>query len=981
MARSLLDKFKVVNGRILLAIAAAFVILLFVFASGIAQLLTDWWWFQSLSLASVWTTVLQTKILLVAVFGLFTAVMLWVNLFITHKYASDDVPTVAEADLIERYQLYVKPYITWVRVGFAAFMGIVAGLNTMPQWQKYLLFRNSVPFGTTDPVHNKDISFYVFKLPFYSFLANGLFTILLLTLLVTLVSHYFNASIQASPGGSFISKQAKIHLSILLALLALTKSVGYYLDRFEMLTSPSGGWSGVMATDSTIRMPGLGLLMLVALFSAGLLIWNIWRKGWELALVALGVWALSHIVILGVATGLYQRLRVVPVTTTAEAPYVEKNIAATRAAFNLDSVERRSVGVEAGLQQDNVDEYKSVIENVPLVDPDRAVVEFNNNQGKRDFYNFAAPLDVDRYQLGGKERPVAVSVRSLKLGAARESWEDQHVAFTHGYAAVIAASYDQGRFVTKDGKPDVDHSLDYKVSGLGDQLAYDDELAQPTLKFPQVYYDDGFGGYAVVGATRDEIDYQGTDNKTVPTRYQGSGGVSMGSRLRRAAFAIRFQEIDPLISSSVTSESKVIFNRDIMVRARNVAPFLTYDSDPYPVVADDRIYWMIDAYTSTSDYPYSEPSRINNALAGKNYARNSVKVVVDAYDGDIKLYVIDKDDPIAAAWSKAFPALFADAQEMPEQLQDHLKYPKDLFNVQTEMWSRYVIDSPESFIQDDISWSVASEPGNTSLGDEEDDENKPAIPMAAQYVFNRLPASGELPESDDQYLLQRFFVPKKDSASQREADKPLAAAMMASSSFEDYGKLTQINFTGAVQAPSVADTEMRKNEALTDFDKQKLNNKVDFGEMNLLFVGNNLVYIRSIYSETKGTSNIPELERVIAVTGDNRQAFGRTIDEAITNLLGESSASESTEPAEKPVAEPGDGTPTTPVEEKPAVIELPEGVDELEKPSSVTNGLDQINALLDEADAAEAAGDREKAATLRQQASEVLSNVRELLGG
>ena len=424
---------------VLIAVAILFVLLLS--ANGLAGTYTDWLWFDNLGLGSVWATILGTQIALAAVFTLIFFLILWGSLLLADRLAPEIRPASPEEDLIERYHQIVGNRAGKLRFGLAAVFALIAGANTASQWQEWMLFRNGGSFDWQDPLHQQDAGFYVFTLPFLSFVVDWLFAALVLTLIVVAVAHYLNGGIRAAAPVERVSSGVKLHLSILLAALAVVRAAGYYLDRFTLVNSTRSVYDGALATDVNIQLPAYSLLALISLFGAALFIANIRRQGWGLPMTAIGLWAISHLFVGSIFPAVYQRLRVEPQASIREAEFVEDNIAATRFAYGLDadSLTIEPFSYEPGVDGDELVDYENVLDNVPLVDPGLARDSFTRSQGERAFYSFSDPLDVDRYRIDGQSRPVVLSVRGLNLGVDEvgQGWESQHIVFTHGYRGRI----------------------------------------------------------------------------------------------------------------------------------------------------------------------------------------------------------------------------------------------------------------------------------------------------------------------------------------------------------------------------------------------------------------------------------------------------------------------------------------------------------------------------------------------------------------
>ncbi len=846
--------------RVPIVIGVVLLFTLFLSASGIAQLYTDWLWFDAIGLSSVWSTLVRTQIVMAAVFTLTFFGLLWTNLYLADRMAPPLRLGGPEEELIERYHQLVGPHAAKLRIAVAGFFAVFFGLPAGRQWQTWVMFRNGGDFGFVDPLFERDAGFYVFRLPFWTLLIDRLFLALVFTLILTTIAHYMNGGIRAASAANRVSPNVKLHLSILLAVLAALRAAAYWFDRFELVTGTRGLYTGALATDVEIQLPALNLLTLVSLSLGALIVYNIRRKGFGLPMAAVGIWLVVHIVAGSIFPSLYQRLQVEPQLSSQEAPFIRRNIDATRFAYGLDSesLDREGYAYEPLISPDGVAASTDVFSRVQLLDPDLAEETVRKDEAQRKEYTFSKPLDADRYLVDGELQPVVLSARMLSLSQADPGWENQHLAYTHGYAAAIASSNET------DGS-----GLVYLMQGIGPNLQIGNGL-DVELDQPQVYFSEGLGGFAVVGARRDEIDYPGGSGSTNTSyRYQGEGGVPMGSFIRRLAFSMRFQDLSTLISGEVTSESKVIFNRDVVGRARTLAPFLEFDSDPYPIVAEGRIQWVVDAYTTTSRFPYSQANRVGSlsgdadlSSRGINYVRNSVKVVVDGYDGDVSFYVVDDTDPLVNAYAKAFPDLLAPVDEAPAEVREHFRYPADLFKVQTEVLGKYHVEDPVQFLQDDLSWRVASEP----LRQADVGTTTPQGLMDPQYRLTTLPGSEQV-----EYVVQRAFVPS--SGADESSNRPeLTGILVGRSDGENAGKLVLYELPpNTVAAPDLVDTDIRKyppvSEYITPLDLQ--GSRVQWGEMQLVMVENTIVYIRPLYvAGAGGTNNVPELTQIVAVSGD-----------------------------------------------------------------------------------------------------------------
>lgn len=961
--------------RVVVLTLLGLIVVLLLSANGIARVYTDRLWFDELGFVSVWNKVIRTQLVLIFVFGLAFFGLLWGNLYLADRLAPPFRATNEPDDVVERFHESVAPHAAALRLAISALFGLIAGLNSAGRWTTWMLFNNGEDFGWQDPLFGHDAGYYVFRLPFWTFLIDWLFAALVFVLLLSLIAHYLNGGIRAAgamnPNGArgqnpLLANPVKLHISALLAVLAVVRSMAYWHDRYELVTSTRGGFVGALATDVNIVLPGLNLLTVVSLFCAALFVANLTRPGWGLSIAAIGLWAITHVVVIGIYPALYQRINVESDRLANETRYVERNIEATRFAFGLDTEQLESVsyGYDGSFSIDDLSDWSDVIDDIAVVDPHLTTARFARSQGEREYYAFADPLDVDRYEVDGEPEPVVLGARGLSLNAVpSRTWENQHVVYTHGNGVVIAAGDD----VEARGEPS------FLLRGIGSDLAPTDDSFEVDEVEPYLYYSENLPGYAIVGIDRDEVDYPEGSKALFEATYKGGGGVRLDSALRRAAYSVRFSEVRLFFSDAITGDVRVIYHRDVEERVQQVAPFLEFDSDPYPVVVDGEVIWVLDGYTSTDRFPYaqaptSQALEADGLRRGENYVRNSVKATVDAYDGTVTLYVID-DDPIIEAWARAFPALFKPGSEAPMDLQRHYRYPADLFEVQTEMWATYQVSTPEQLIQGNLAWSVARKPSARATLTESPSATVPPttsttvsplspnsstssgrpILMPPQYRLTRLPG-----ETETEFVLQRAFVPRSGIEVNAERSE-MTAVMVARSDPGHYGELILYRLPpGNIPAPDLVDQLMR-NEA-SEFITDVRNSTVEFGEMQIVLLADSVVFVRPLYLTSSSGTGAPELTRVLAANGD-RIAMASTVGEAVAAVA---------EPAE--AGEGGSTSPTSPDE-----IEL-EGL-------SVSELVAVADELLARADAAEIGGDAEGAAWLRAEARRALAALDELIGG
>jgi len=956
------------RGRTILVIAAIALFVLITSLRGIAGFYTDFLWFDSLGYDEVWSGVLGAKLALSVIFVATFFVICWVNLYIADRLAPRFPPPGPEQEAFERFRDAIGHRTGLFRAAVALLLAVVAGLGMSQEWRSWLLFVNGRDWGSTDAQFDTDIGFYVFRLPFLSSVADWAFASILIILVVTVAAHFANGGIRVQPAGPGavgprVTSQVKAHVSVLLGVLALIRTGGYYLQRFELTTSTRGFVDGASYTDINAQLPALNLLVLISVASFVLFIVNIWRRGWVLPILGVGLWGLVAVIAGGIYPQFIQRFQVEPNESSTEEQYIVRNIDATREALGLGDV--TSVDYDLNRDPDQVDlrDNRNTVRNIRLWDPSPAVLgqTFPRLEELLPYYQLS-DVDVDRYDIDGEPTQVVLSVRDLNTaGIPTGSWEASRVIYTHGYGAVMAS----GTSKTPEGRPD------FFLQQVPVRENTDLELTRP-----QIYFGEGLGSYSITGATRDELSYQIGDD-TELTRYDGPDGVGIGSYLRRVAFSLRFGEYDPIITDFITEDSKIHYIRDVADRVRTLAPFLEFDNDPYAVVVDGGVKWIIDAYTTTDRYPYGQMAD-NRGLPGEsdlnkrfNYVRNSVKAVVDAYDGTVTYYVVDEEDPLVRAWRRAFPDLFTDLDEMPEELEEHLRYPEDLFRVQTNMWARYHVQDPQTFYNNNDAWNVALDPGTAGAGPATQTTNAAGEPIGPAvgarvdpyYQLMQLPG-----EDEAEFVMLRSFVP----FGQNDDNQQLTAFMVARSDPGRYGEL--ITYTMPRQnrpdGPAIVADAMQSNPIVSQ--QQTLlgtgESTVKLGNLIVVPVDESLVYVRPFYVESNQV-RIPELKKVIAFF-ESSVVIADTLEQALTQLLGEV-------PELEEVVD----------EDDREVIDVPDDPTAPLDPDDPTGSADQRAAqLLEEAeqlfqDAREAlqAGDLGEYQSLTEEAEELVSQALEIL--
>ncbi|MFV2038759.1 MAG: UPF0182 family protein [Acidimicrobiales bacterium] len=914
--------------RALIAMGVAAAIVLLLSLRGIANFYTDYLWFDSLGYTSVWRGVLLVQVLMAAVFIAAMFVLLWVNLYIADRIAPSFRPAGPEEEFVRRYHDTVGARSGLVRVGVAGLFALFLGASAGGRWQDWILFRNGGDFGLKDAQFNTDIGFYVFELPFIQFVVNWLFTAFVVVLIITAAAHYLNGGIRVNAPGERVTPQVKRHLSSLLAVLALIKAVDYWYQRYGLNFSTRGVVDGASYADVHAQLPAIKLLILISLSAAILLIVNIWRRGWVLPAVAVGLWAFVAIVVGGIYPSVYQRLVVEPSELSREGEFIDRNIAATRLAYGFaeQGTDEATLTITEPLFDFNPDDpdtgplttellaaNKDTLDNIRLLDPAIVSPTFSRLEVERDQFRFGTDLDVDRYVIDGQSRTAVIAARELNLSGVRSGWENQHVSFTHGYGVALAPA----NLISDEGEPQflvggLPTSIDTERIDLG--LDPGEELQS------RIYIGEGLSGYAIVGTDRCEVDFplEGTTTVAVDSRdltcdagsgrnqefdYVASGGkdgVRAGGFFRRLAFALRFQDINPIFSGLIKNDSRFIYNRDVRQRATELAPFLEFDADSYPAIVDGRIVFILDAYTTSDNYPYSQSADRSSLPAGSelrlsfNYVRNSVKVVVDAFDGTVDFFVVDDTDPIIKAYQKAFPDLFKtrDDPAFTEQLISHLRYPEDLFRIQTNMWATYQLDEAPDFFDDTAAWSVALDPGS-ELDSGGTSQTTTAAGLATittgdriapYYVQMRLPG-----EEEQEFALIRPFVPSSRSGGDQRQE--LTAFMVGR--IDDAGQQSLVSYKvpgTAVDGPVLANAAMLNNPTVATRTTLlgQTGSSVRLGKMMLVPLDSpdggddRILYVRPLYVDARG--DLP-LVRLVIVAYDTAVRICPTLEQALGALF------------------------------------------------------------------------------------------------
>jgi uncharacterized protein len=952
---------------------------------GLAGFYTDFLWFDSLGQGSTWSSLLAAKVAPALVFTVVFFAIMFVNLVIADRLAPKYRSMGPEDELMARYQQATGHYSGRIRIGVSLFFALIAGIGVSSQWKQWVLFTNATDFGVKDPEFNMDVGFYVFKLPFLEFISEWLFAGLVIVLIVTAVEHYLNGGIRFQAPFQRVTPQVKAHLSVILAVMALVKTAQYYLGRYELTLSSRGVVEGASYTDVHAELPALNLLVIISIFAAGLFIWNIWRRGWVLPIIAVGLWGFVSLVIGTVYPAAIQQFRVGPNEFQTERPYIGRNIRSTRLAFGLDKVEPTEYKFTSFDDVSSPEEIvgnanATTIANARLWDPSVIAATYNTLQKIQTYYQIG-DVDVDRYLIDNETRQVLIAARSLNSAdLPSQSFVNRHIVYTHGYGVVASPSND----VNSDGSPQYFLS-DVPVTTVPNAIELDQGPAS------EIYFGEGLGSYVLTDAEQKEFNFQ-TEGKTDRfTRYRGKDGVVLSNWLRRASFALRFGSIDPLISKQVNSDTRVLMERDIRARVEKLAPFLKYDADPYPVVLGNKTLWVLDGYTTTDMYPYSQSTGGEGGLATNvNYARNSVKVTVDAYQGTVTFYVFDEKDPIIRAWRKAFPDLFTDKSQMSEELEKHLRYPEDLFRLQSNMYGPYHVTETRRFYDGSSKWLVSPDPGSSvpsdfttfvdTSGDTATNQPQAATSTGRRidpyYLFLKLPG-----DEKESFVILEPFVP----VSSGNSITRLSSFLTAKSDPGEYGKLQSFVMPqgSTVFGPLQVDNEINRtqqiSQAITLLNQQ--GSRVIKGSLQLIPVGNSIIYVRPIYVRGAGENGFPQFQFVAVFTQNKGAVCAPTIDEAITRLFADAGDGQATNCAfglgantnpngdDDTSGGPSDSGTTTTTTTTPAGS------------GTAQEKLNQAAALFDRADAALAAKDLATYQSLINQAKTLVNQAQTQLNG
>jgi uncharacterized protein len=867
-------------GTIIVLVLAFFVISVF------TNVWTDRLWFKSVGYSSVFTKVLGTKVLLFLFFGLLMAGVVAGNVIAAYRFRPLFRPASSEQVNLDRYREVVDPLRKWLLIGVAIVLGLFAGGSGSGQWRQFLLWRHGGSFGSRDASFHKDIGFYIFDLPWWHYLVDFGMAVTVLSLMAAAVVHYLFGGIRLQVKQDRFSGAAQVQISVLAGCFVLFKSADFWLDRYNLTSNGGGLFTGIGFTDKNAVLPAKAILTGIALICAVLFFANIFRRTWMLPGVGLALLVLSSILLGVIWPGIVQQFQVKPSEPDKEAPYLANNIAATRKAYGIDKTEVTPFTPKESLNAAQLAKDQPSLEATRLLDPALANSAFEQLQQVRGYYSVAKVLDVDRYRIDHRTRDIVIAARELDQGGlpdGQRNWANEHTVYTHGYGMIAAYGNQRDRDdqpVINEGKP-VWAEQDLPPRGdLTDMFKGGYQ--------PRIYFGENSPEYSIVGKAPGgrnvELDLpEGSGSSPTNNTYEGKAGVPIGGLFNKLLYAVKFSEPNIVLSSRVNQNSKILYDRAPRTRVQKVAPWLTVDGDAYPAVVDGRVKWILDGYTTTDHYPNSQKdslrSMTSDALSPNttyatlptdeiNYMRNSVKAVVDAYDGTVSLYAWDSD-PIEKAWAAAFPGTVKPRSTIPKDLLAHMRYPEDLFKVQRNMLAQYHVTNPKTFYGGSDKWIVPVDP--------EHRENK----QPPYRLSVRTPGSGSLPV----FSLTSVYTPNRR--------QNLAAFISVDSDAarKDYGTIRILRLPGDTQVPGPSQIA---NNFGQDPDIQgklvaftKANSKAIYGNLLTLPVGDGFLYVQPLYAQrVTGEGRYPALRYVLVSFGED-VGIGTTLQEALDDVLGQ----------------------------------------------------------------------------------------------
>jgi len=827
------------------------ILLVVIIVGAIASIYIDLIWFKSVQYVTVFWKILLTKGAVMLFFAAAFFILSFINLSFARRFAPEFQVEISQ-DEFERpeIQLYKslqniqvnKKFVFWFSLIVALFMGF----SESSSWEKILIYLNRTSFGINDPIFNKDIGFYMFGLPFWEFVRNWLsFALTFITVVVAAI-YVIKKAVKYEYKKLIIETPVKMHLSLLIGLILVLKSWQYWLNAFKILYSTRGVIFGAGYADTHATLLALRVLMVLALVCAALFFVTARKENWKLPALGLAVLIGVSILMGGIYPEIIQRAVVLPNEGTKERPFILNNIEATRVAYGLDKIKEEEFPVKEEISFEDIEKNDDTIRNIRLWDWRPIKQTLKQIQAIRLYYDFNS-VDVDRYYFNGNYQQVMVSPRELdkdKIPEQARTWVNEVLTYTHGYGVVV----NPVNKISGEGLPELLIKDIPPVSSVN-----------LTITRPEIYYGEITKGYVIVKTKAKEFDYPKGDENVYST-YAGNGGMPVSSLWRRILFSIKYSNMQILLTTNLTPDSRIMINRNIKERVNKVAPFLGYDKDPYIVISKEgKLFWMQDAYTISSNYPYSTPVKGGYF----NYIRNSVKVVIDAYNGTMDFYIIDQKDPVVNVYQNIFPQLFKNFDQMPDDLKEHIRYPKDLFQIQAELYSTYHMTNPDVFYNKEDYWNTPNEIYA---------ENE--IRMEPYYIVTRLPG-----HEREEFILMTPFTPSTKNN--------MIAWLAAKNDQPDYGKLIVYKFPkeklifGPMQIEARIDQDSEISQQLTLWGQK--GSTVIRGNLLVIPVEKSIIYVEPLYLRAE-TGEIPELKRVIVSDGSDVM-IGNNLEDALEKLF------------------------------------------------------------------------------------------------
>jgi len=851
-------------GALILGLVSIFLVL-----SLLRSMYTDWLWFGELGFRSVYVKVIIARVGLFVIGGLIFGILLGTSLYFVGRGSG-----APEGDSFPQTSVkFIKVLMSWGVAAITIVLSIVFGFIAASKWEMFLRFWSGLPFGTEDPVFYKDVSFYVFTLPLYEFLQGWVLGAAVVILLVTIGFYFLVYSVRGT--GFVFTSALKIHVSIIGALLMWVLAVGHWLDRWGLLMSERGAVFGAAYVDVHALKSALLILAVVAAACGGLILVNAYVRGVRLLIGGVALWGVMVVLLSIVWPNTMQRLTVNPNEFAKERQFIERNIEFTRMGFGLQDIIERPYAVERTLSAELISQNLETVDNIRLWDHGPLSDVYKQIQLIRPYYDFK-DADVDRYVVDGKYRQVMLAAREVaheKLDPDSRTWINEKLRYTHGFGMAMSPVTE----FSPEGRPeffakDIPHDGVIAVRPLGGQS--DVEL-ETVVANPRIYYGEKTDSYVIVNTNTSELDYQSEGGELKSVKYTGKGGVSLDSFFRRLAYAWEFADINILVTGEITSDSRIQYRREVQDRVSRVAPFLRLDNDPYIVATNDGLFWIQDAYTVSDGYPYSDPT-LDQKEGRFNYVRNSVKVIIDAFNGTLGFYVVDENDPIIRTYQQIFPELFLSVDDVDQTLRDHFRFPQDLFRFQADKYLRYHMLDPQDFYNSEDIWSIPSEKfGQTA-------ELQPVEPY---YVIMKIPG-----EEQVEFVL---LIPYTRN------DPPIMAGWLAARNDGDnYGQLLAFNFPKdrQVDSPQQIEAKIDNDPDISEWFTLRCQEGSDCIRGNLLVIplasidqvtGKEtlgILYAEPIYLQAEGIK-FPELKRVILATGE-KVVMESSVDAAVCSLTG-----------------------------------------------------------------------------------------------